>query len=148
MRDNSFSASMPGNQGRNATGPSWERENQRARGFHLVELRSRLGLANSEARPCRRRLRTAGAKIPASRPRGGLTAILRPSRNRSRRSILPWRARCRFAPVTEQVEAFDLAVEGALPPELSGVYMRNGPNPKSGFAAHWFLGDGMLHGVR
>ena len=53
-----------------------------------------------------------------------------------------------FAPVTEGVEAFDLAVEGALPPELTGVYMRAGPNPKAGATAHWFLGDGMLHGVR
>ena len=51
-------------------------------------------------------------------------------------------------PSAANAVAFDLAVEGALPPELSGVYMRNGPNPKSGFAAHWFLGDGMLHGVR
>lgn len=53
-----------------------------------------------------------------------------------------------FAPVTEEVEAFDLKVEGALPPELTGVFMRNGPNPKHGPTAHWFLGDGMLHGVR
>ncbi|HEY6578203.1 MAG TPA: carotenoid oxygenase family protein [Rhizomicrobium sp.] len=53
-----------------------------------------------------------------------------------------------FAPVTDEVEAFDLEVEGALPPELTGVYMRNGPNPKSGASPHWFVGDGMLHGVR
>ena len=53
-----------------------------------------------------------------------------------------------FAPVAEETEAFDLAVEGALPPELTGVYMRNGPNPKNGPTPHWFLGNGMLHGVR
>lgn len=53
-----------------------------------------------------------------------------------------------FAPVTEETEAFDLKIEGALPPELTGVYMRNGPNPKNGASAHWFLGNGMLHGVR
>ena len=53
-----------------------------------------------------------------------------------------------FAPVTDEVEVFDLGIEGALPPELTGVYMRNGPNPKSGVTPHWFLGDGMLHGVR
>lgn len=53
-----------------------------------------------------------------------------------------------FAPVTDEVEAFDLKVEGALPPELTGVFMRNGPNPKSGHSPHWFMGDGMLHGVR
>jgi carotenoid cleavage dioxygenase-like enzyme len=53
-----------------------------------------------------------------------------------------------FAPVANEVEAFDLKVEGAIPPELTGVYMRNGPNPKSGASGHWFMGDGMLHGVR
>lgn len=53
-----------------------------------------------------------------------------------------------FAPVTREVEAFDLKVEGALPRELTGTYMRIGPNPKSGHSAHWFLGDGMVHGMR
>jgi len=53
-----------------------------------------------------------------------------------------------FAPVTEEVEAFDLKVDGALPPELTGVYMRIGPNPKDGRSGHWFMGDGMLHGMR
>ena len=53
-----------------------------------------------------------------------------------------------FAPVADEVDAFDLKVEGALPPELTGVYMRNGPNPKSAPSGHWFMGDGMLHGMR
>ena len=53
-----------------------------------------------------------------------------------------------FAPVRDETEAFDLKIEGALPPELTGVYMRNGPNPKNGASAHWFLGNGMLHGLR
>src|SRR5579863_7013151 len=53
-----------------------------------------------------------------------------------------------FAPLRDETEAFDLRIEGALPPELTGVYMRNGANPKSGASAHWFLGNGMLHGVR
>lgn len=53
-----------------------------------------------------------------------------------------------FAPVDEEVEAFDLEVTGALPPELDGLYVRNGSNPASGPSAHWFLGDGMVHGVR
>src|SRR5664279_3950930 len=53
-----------------------------------------------------------------------------------------------FAPVREETESFELKIEGALPPELTGVYMRNGPNPKNGPTGHWFLGDGMLHGVR
>src|SRR5690606_33803027 len=42
----------------------------------------------------------------------------------------------------------ELAVDGALPPELTGLYVRNGSNPVTGTSPHWFLGDGMLHGVR
>ena len=34
-----------------------------------------------------------------------------------------------FAPVTEEITAFDLPVTGRLPAELSGRYLRNGPNP-------------------
>lgn len=51
------------------------------------------------------------------------------------------------APV-EESEAFDLEVVGRLPTELDGLYLRNGPNPLSGTSAHWFFGDGMVHGVR
>jgi carotenoid cleavage dioxygenase len=54
-----------------------------------------------------------------------------------------------FAPVPDELGAIDLPVEGALPPELQGRYLRNGPNPRPGREpAHWFVGDGMLHGVR
>jgi carotenoid cleavage dioxygenase len=52
-----------------------------------------------------------------------------------------------YAPVTREVTAEKLAVSGALPPELSGLYLRNGPNPQSGASEHWFFGDGMLHGI-
>jgi carotenoid cleavage dioxygenase-like enzyme len=52
-------------------------------------------------------------------------------------------------PVTTEIEAFDLPVEGALPPELTGDYIRNGPNPAPGEKpGHLFMGDGMLHGIR
>jgi carotenoid cleavage dioxygenase len=53
-----------------------------------------------------------------------------------------------FAPVERELTATDLPVEGALPPELCGLYVRQAPNPKTGSSPHWFLGDGMLHGVR
>ena len=33
-------------------------------------------------------------------------------------------------------------------PSSTGLYVRNGSNPRSGTSPHWFLGDGMLHGVR
>lgn len=52
-----------------------------------------------------------------------------------------------YAPVHDELTAYDLPVTGALPPELSGWYLRNGPNPRQD-SAHWFIGDGMVHGVR
>lgn len=61
---------------------------------------------------------------------------------------LPFHLRGNFAPIQQEVTAFRLEVRGAIPPELRGVYVRNGPNPRSGTSPHWFLGDGMLHGVR
>jgi carotenoid cleavage dioxygenase-like enzyme len=60
---------------------------------------------------------------------------------------LPSHLRGNYAPVPREVTAFDLPFEGAIPRELRGRYVRNGPNPKSGASPHWFLGDGMLHGV-
>lgn len=55
-----------------------------------------------------------------------------------------------FAPVTEEVTAVDLDVSGAVPPALAGRYVRTGPNPVDADPAnhHWFVGDGMVHGVR
>jgi len=52
-----------------------------------------------------------------------------------------------FAPVRDEMTAFDLPVEGAVPPALEGRYLRNGPNPTTGDPGHWFFGEGMLHGV-
>jgi carotenoid cleavage dioxygenase len=55
-----------------------------------------------------------------------------------------------FAPVAGEITAFDLPVTGRVPAELNGRYLRNGPNPmgldEPGY--HWFLGPGMVHGVR
>ena len=54
-----------------------------------------------------------------------------------------------MAPVADEIEAYELPVAGALPPELTGRYLRNGPNPLPGEdPGHWFAGHGMLHGVR
>ncbi|HSR82771.1 MAG TPA: carotenoid oxygenase family protein [Streptosporangiaceae bacterium] len=55
-----------------------------------------------------------------------------------------------FAPVNEEVSAFDLPVTGTVPAELNGRYLRNGPNPLGldDPNYHWFLGAGMVHGVR
>ncbi|WP_051795748.1 carotenoid oxygenase family protein [Streptomyces sp. NRRL S-87] len=53
-----------------------------------------------------------------------------------------------YAPVHEELTAHDLPVTGAVPPELTGWYLRNGPNPAAAASGHWFFGDGMVHGVR
>ncbi|UKY51509.1 carotenoid oxygenase family protein [Streptomyces inhibens] len=53
-----------------------------------------------------------------------------------------------FAPVTEELTAYDLPVTGVIPPELSGWFLRNGPNPRDADSPHWFFGDGMVHGLR
>jgi carotenoid cleavage dioxygenase-like enzyme len=59
----------------------------------------------------------------------------------------PWWLQRGFAPIDDEVESTELEVDGALPPELTGLYVRNGSNPRTGTSPHWFLGDGMVHGV-
>jgi carotenoid cleavage dioxygenase len=55
-----------------------------------------------------------------------------------------------FAPVAEEVTAFDLAVKGEIPKQLEGRLLRIGPNPIAPVpeSHHWFLGNGMVHGLR
>jgi len=55
-----------------------------------------------------------------------------------------------FAPVEEELTAFDLDVTGEIPRELEGRLLRIGPNPidPNPKNHHWFLGNGMVHGVR
>lgn len=55
-----------------------------------------------------------------------------------------------FAPVREEIATDALKVIGELPPDLSGMFVRNGPNPQWTPIGryHWFDGDGMLHAVR
>src|SRR5262245_51190873 len=63
----------------------------------------------------------------------------------------PWFLRGGFAPVTDEVAVTDLEVEGSIPPALAGRYVRTGPNPvdiPDVTKHHWFVGDGMVHGVR
>jgi|694.fasta_scaffold04573_5 carotenoid cleavage dioxygenase len=59
----------------------------------------------------------------------------------------PFHMRGNYAPVPDELTEYDLPVEGAIPPELDGWYLRNGSNPRSP-TGHWFIGDGMIHGVR
>jgi carotenoid cleavage dioxygenase-like enzyme len=55
-----------------------------------------------------------------------------------------------FAPVEKEITATELPVRGEIPPELSGRLLRIGPNPVNADPAkyHWFLGNGMVHGLR
>jgi carotenoid cleavage dioxygenase len=62
----------------------------------------------------------------------------------------PW-LEGRFAPVRQERTETELRVSGRLPVELEGLYARIGPNPmevRNPGAYHWFVGDGMVHGVR
>lgn len=54
-------------------------------------------------------------------------------------------------PVREERTLAPLQVTGQIPVELDGRYLRIGPNPvtpPNPAAYHWFIGDGMIHGVR
>ncbi|MBO0680727.1 carotenoid oxygenase family protein [Mycolicibacterium sp. S2-37] len=56
-----------------------------------------------------------------------------------------------FAPITQEYTLTGLEVEGAIPEHLDGRYLRNGPNPIGKVDPelyHWFIGDGMVHGIR
>ncbi|KCZ53387.1 hypothetical protein HY29_03965 [Hyphomonas beringensis] len=52
-----------------------------------------------------------------------------------------------FAPVFDEAVMTDLQVEGKIPADLNGVYLRNGPNPRYEPKGdyHAFDGDGMIH---
>lgn len=56
------------------------------------------------------------------------------------------------APMDRELTLTDLRVSGEIPAALDGRYLRIGPNPirppASAAAHHWFIGDGMVHGIR
>ena len=56
-----------------------------------------------------------------------------------------------YAPVKNLISETGLKVTGQIPKDLSGLFVRNGPNPMGAVNEkkhHWFLGEGMLHGIR
>jgi carotenoid cleavage dioxygenase len=56
-----------------------------------------------------------------------------------------------YAPVREELTVTQLEVTGTLPEHLDGRYLRNGPNPvvdPNPATYNWFLGSGMIHGLR
>jgi carotenoid cleavage dioxygenase-like enzyme len=62
-------------------------------------------------------------------------------------AVAPFHLTGNYRPVTCEGVAVDLAVSGELPAALHGSFLRNGPNPVTP-SFHWFLGEGMVHGVR
>jgi carotenoid cleavage dioxygenase len=56
-----------------------------------------------------------------------------------------------FAPILEEIDADPLeVVEGEIPADLAGAYLRNGPNPRFppiGSYVYPLDGDGMVHGI-
>jgi len=61
----------------------------------------------------------------------------------------PWHLIGSRKPVFEEstVTETDLEVKGEIPRDLCGRYFRNTANPQTGYSEHWFIGDGMIHGV-
>lgn len=56
-----------------------------------------------------------------------------------------------LAPVASERSDWQLTIRGSIPSALDGLYLRNGPNPPPvpyDGPFHWFLPDGMVHGVR
>lgn len=53
-------------------------------------------------------------------------------------------------PLSNEIIANELRIEGTVPPELEGVLFRTGSNqrwePARPDRYHWFDGDGMVHG--
>ena len=60
---------------------------------------------------------------------------------------LHWHLHGNWAPVEKELSEYNLEVKGEIPKDLSGLFVRNGMNPVSGYSDHWFFGNGMLHGV-
>jgi carotenoid cleavage dioxygenase-like enzyme len=59
----------------------------------------------------------------------------------------PWHLIGSRKPVFEEATIEGLQVIGEIPRDLNGRYFRNTANPQTGYTEHWFIGDGMVHGV-
>eukprot|EP00882_Tetradesmus_deserticola_P000837 GHRQ01000910.1.p1 GENE.GHRQ01000910.1~~GHRQ01000910.1.p1 ORF type:complete len:541 (+),score=256.87 GHRQ01000910.1:282-1904(+) len=85
--------------------------------------------------------------IRSRRVVNGLQVLIAKGRKNKRRNALAGN----YGPVRREVfkEQCEV-VEGELPAELDGVYIRNGSNPYyDPYASyHWFEGDGMVHATR
>ena len=53
---------------------------------------------------------------------------------------VPWHLSGNWEPMQNEMSTNDLDVDGQLPKELNGLYLRVGPNPSRGWSPHWFFG--------
>lgn len=64
---------------------------------------------------------------------------------------LPFCERGNFLPITyEQSYDIKTCLYGAVPKDITGVYLQNGPNaqfPSELSGYNWFQGDGMIHAL-
>lgn len=90
--------------------------------------------------------RASQRSAPASDRREKAPSLIRPAVVDAQ-TVFPIFRTANYAPVHDELTAFDLPVQGSIPADLSGWYLRNGPNPRDA-TGHWCVGDGMIHGVR
>lgn len=89
-----------------------------------------------------RKSQAAGDGQPPQSSPGAPVAVLQPPE-----TVFPIFRTGNYTPVPDELTAFDLPVQGSIPAELNGWYLRNGPNPRAA-GGHWCTGDGMVHGLR
>ena len=56
-----------------------------------------------------------------------------------------------YAPVHHEHSYQIESIQGKVPKDCNGVFMKNGPNPRylsPNGRHHWFEGDGMIHAIR
>lgn len=76
-----------------------------------------------------------------------LTFLQFPRKHLDTNPYLQWN----FAPVFEEHVGIPMEImNGEIPPNLEGMFVRSGPNPLPGWSKryHWFDGHGMLHNIR
>lgn len=81
----------------------------------------------------------------------GITGVHRFNAARKRRSEPHPYLTGIHAPMDAELTLTELEVEGEIPAALDGRYLRIGPNPltpPNPATYHWFIGDGMAHGLR
>jgi carotenoid cleavage dioxygenase len=79
---------------------------------------------------------------------GGVELVAAWSRRRRRKVASPYLAGI-HAPMRAELTLGELPVTGLIPAKLNGRYLKMGANPVRPDPAgqHWFLGDGMVHGL-